>query len=99
MPRQSRLDAPGTLHHHLNPLRATVVPDLPALDRCPWTGHSALLGAVPRPWQNAATILSHFGATRRRARRAYPYSGTNRPTPRRGYSETLCRILPGCQFP
>jgi len=84
---------------HLNPLRAKVVTDLPTLDRCPWTGHSALLGAVPRPWQDTATILSHVGATRRRARRAYPYSGTSRPTPRRGYSETLCRIRPGCQFP
>lgn len=79
MPRQSRLDAPGTLHHHLNPLRATVVPDLPALDRYPWTGHSALLGTVPRPWQDTATILSQFGATRRRARRAYPYPGCQFP--------------------
>ena len=31
---------------HLNPLRAEVVPDLRALDRYPWTGHSALLGTV-----------------------------------------------------
>ena len=34
---------------HLNPLRAQVVPDLQRLDRYPWTGHSALLGTVPRP--------------------------------------------------
>jgi hypothetical protein len=34
---------------HLNPLRATVVPDLRTLTRYPWTGHSALLGTVPRP--------------------------------------------------
>ena len=33
---------------HLNPLRAQVVPDLGTLDRYPWTGHSALLGTVPR---------------------------------------------------
>jgi hypothetical protein len=32
---------------HLNPLRATGVADLRALDRYPWTGHSALLGQVP----------------------------------------------------
>jgi REP element-mobilizing transposase RayT len=41
---------------HLNPLRAKVTPTLRALDRSPWTGHSALLGAVPRPWQDTATI-------------------------------------------
>ena len=34
---------------HLNPLRADVVPTLRALDRSPWTGHSALLGTVLRP--------------------------------------------------
>jgi REP element-mobilizing transposase RayT len=56
---------------HLNPLRATIVPDLRTLDRHPWTGHSALCGTVPRPWQDTATILAQFGATRRRAVPAY----------------------------
>ncbi len=56
---------------HLNPLRATVIPDLHALDRYPWTGHSALLGRVSRPWQDTATSLERFGATPTRARRAY----------------------------
>jgi len=56
---------------HLNPLRARVLTDLRALDRYPWTGHSALLGTVPRPWQETATILAQFGATRRGARHAY----------------------------
>ncbi len=56
---------------HLNPLRAKVLADLRALARYPWTGHSALLGTVPRPWQDTATILARFGATRRRAVRAY----------------------------
>ena len=56
---------------HLNPLRAQVVADLRTLDRFPWTGHSALLGTVPRPWQETATILAQFGPTRRRARPAY----------------------------
>jgi len=56
---------------HLNPLRAKVVPDLRALDRYPWTGHSALLGSVPRSWQDTQTILTQFGATRRRAIPAY----------------------------
>ena len=56
---------------HLNPLRAQVVPDLGTLDRYPWTGHSALLGTVPRPWQATQPILAQFGPTRRRARHAY----------------------------
>jgi REP-associated tyrosine transposase len=56
---------------HLNPLRAQVVPDLRALARYPWTGHSALLGRVPRPWQDTPTILAQFGPRPRRARAAY----------------------------
>ncbi len=56
---------------HLNPVRIKLVPDVRALDRSPWTGHSALLGRVPRPWQDTATILAQFGPTRRRALRAY----------------------------
>jgi REP element-mobilizing transposase RayT len=56
---------------HLNPLRAGVVKSLPALDRYPWTGHSALLGTVPRPWQAVGAILGQFGPTPRRARAAY----------------------------
>jgi len=56
---------------HLNPLRAEVIADLRALDRFPWTGHSALVGTVSRPWQDVATILSEFGATRARAISAY----------------------------
>jgi putative transposase len=56
---------------HLNPLRAKVVCDLRALNRYPWTGHSALLGVVPRSWQETATILAQFGPTVGRARKAY----------------------------
>jgi len=56
---------------HLNPLRARVVADLRGLDRYPWTGHSALLGVMARPWQETATILAQFGPTVARARRAY----------------------------
>jgi REP element-mobilizing transposase RayT len=56
---------------HLNPLRARVVPDLRTLDRYPWTGHSALLGTVPRPWQATREILAQFGSRLPRARRAY----------------------------
>lgn len=45
---------------HVNPLRAGVVPDLRALARYPWTGHSALLGPVPRPWQATGEVLGQF---------------------------------------
>jgi len=56
---------------HLNPVRANVVADLRGLARYPWSGHSALLGRVPRPWQDTAAVLTPFGPTRRRAVAAY----------------------------
>jgi len=56
---------------HLNPVRAGVVPSLRALDRYPWSGHSALVGTVARPWQAMGTILSQFGPSPPRARAAY----------------------------
>ncbi len=56
---------------HLNPVRAQVVPDLRTLDRYPWTGHSALLGTVPRAWQDTRPVLAQFGPTTARARKAY----------------------------
>jgi len=69
---------------HLNPVRARVVPELRALARYPWSGHSALLGTVPRPWQDTATILAHFGPTRRRALAAYQaFVAAGRPQGRR----------------
>jgi putative transposase len=56
---------------HLNPLRAGEVPSLEELERFPWSGHSALLGTVPRPWQETQTILGRFGPTPRRGRATY----------------------------
>jgi putative transposase len=56
---------------HLNPLRAQLVPTLQRLNRYPWSGHSALVGIVPRPWQDTRSILVQFGPTIRRARAAY----------------------------
>lgn len=56
---------------HLNPLRIGLVLDLTALADYPWTGHSALLGRVPRPWQAVAEVVSQFGPQTARARRAY----------------------------
>ena len=56
---------------HLNPLRVGVVAELRGLDRYPWSGHSALLGIVPRPWQATGPILAQFHRQPRRARQAY----------------------------
>ncbi len=56
---------------HLNPLRAAVVPDLRALDRCPYTGHAALLGRHPGPWQETTSVLRRFGTRVGRARGQY----------------------------
>ena len=56
---------------HLNPLRAGLVRDLTALDRYRWTGHSAVLGRVKRPWQAGDEILGPFGTKAGPARRQY----------------------------
>ena len=56
---------------HLNPLRSRVVPDLRTLDRYAWTGHSALLGRVRRPWQATAAVLGRFAERSGRARAHY----------------------------
>ncbi len=60
-----------TRYIHLNPCRAGLVRELAQLDRYPWTGHSALLGRVSRPWQAVEEVLGQFGATRRVAQRRY----------------------------
>ncbi len=56
---------------HLNPLRGGEVPDLRALDRYPWTGHSTLLGHSVRPWQEVSDVLGRFAADPRTARHRY----------------------------
>jgi len=60
-----------TRYIHLNPLRAKVVRDLAALDRYPWTGHSALMGRVPRRFQAVTEVLGQFGPQVRPARHRY----------------------------
>jgi putative transposase len=40
------------------PNHAHLVANLPARDRDPGSGHSALLGTIPRPWQDTRTILA-----------------------------------------
>ena len=60
-----------TRYIHLNPLRAGLVPDLEALGRYPWAGHSALTGQVERDWQDTGTIRGYFAGRRREAVRRY----------------------------
>lgn len=56
---------------HLNPLRAGVVQGIDALNEYPYCGHSAMLGAVQRPWQDVEYVLDHFGGTQSAAKTAY----------------------------
>jgi len=54
---------------HLNPLRARIVDDAAALRDYPFTGHSALMGRVARPWQGTQYVMAFFGRTVSEARR------------------------------
>jgi putative transposase len=56
---------------HLNPLRAGIVGNLEGLKDYPWSGHSALMGRVERPWQDTEYVLGYFGKDQKEARRAY----------------------------
>ncbi len=55
---------------HMNPLKARLVRSLAALERYPWSGHGALVGARPAlPFEDVNQVLGYFANTRRRARR------------------------------
>jgi REP element-mobilizing transposase RayT len=56
---------------HLNPLRAGLVADLRGLDRYPYTGHAALVGAHSRPWQDTDLVLRQFASSLPQARKRY----------------------------
>ncbi|MBI5015263.1 MAG: transposase [Deltaproteobacteria bacterium] len=56
---------------HLNPLRAGRVDSVDALARYAYAGHSAVLGAVERPWQEVGEVLGRFGGSVSEARRRY----------------------------
>ena len=56
---------------HLNPLRGGIVADFDALDDYLYTGHSALLGAIPRAWQSTEPVLERFGRRLSWARATY----------------------------
>jgi REP-associated tyrosine transposase len=46
---------------HLNPLRAEVVQSINDLNFFPYSGHSAVLGKIKRPWQDTNYVLDFFG--------------------------------------
>jgi len=56
---------------HLNPLRARLITTLEELDTLAWTGHSALLGHIGRPWQAQQSVLTLFGGHVQEARARY----------------------------
>ena len=56
---------------HLNPLRAKLVEDIRALDKYPYSGHSAVVGKVNRDWQQIDDVLEFFGIRKSDARKAY----------------------------
>lgn len=56
---------------HLNPLRASLVSDMKALDGYRWSGHSVIMGKTKNDWQNIDYVLRFFDDTRSRARRGY----------------------------
>ncbi len=57
---------------HLNPLRVKLVADLKELERYPYCGHGAILGAVKNEWQDRHSVLAQFGTREGDARGAYP---------------------------
>lgn len=56
---------------HLNPLRAGLVPDLPALNTFPWSGHSTIMGKYTEDWQEVDAILRRFCSDIPEARENY----------------------------
>jgi putative transposase len=56
---------------HVNPARAHLVSTIRELDRYPWSGHQALIGKPSSPWQDTAYVLSWFGNSEDKARKAY----------------------------
>jgi len=56
---------------HLNPLRAKIVKSLTESDKYPYSGHSALMGKIPRKFQDTNYVLQLFGEKVPVARKAY----------------------------
>jgi hypothetical protein len=56
---------------HLNALRAKLVTNLKELDKYSYSGHSALMGKVPRDFQDTEYVLKLFGKKVSPARKGY----------------------------
>jgi putative transposase len=56
---------------HLNPLRANLVNGIGALDKYPYSGHSALMGMAKNEWQDTQYVLGWFGKGVKQARSRY----------------------------
>ncbi len=56
---------------HLNPLRAEILNSIHELNTYPYTGHSAIIGRINRPWQDTDYVLLYFGKTRAAAIKEY----------------------------
>ena len=56
---------------HLNPLRANLVNGIGALDKYPYSGHSALMGMVKNEWQDTKYVLGWFGKGIKQGRLRY----------------------------
>jgi putative transposase len=56
---------------HLNPLRASIVNDLDALDHYPYSGHGVLMERHKNDWQSRKAVLSFFSDKPGMARRRY----------------------------
>lgn len=60
-----------TRYIHLNPLRAGIVRDMMALRESDRSGHSVIMDAINRPWQDRDGVLSYFGEKRKQAMTKY----------------------------
>jgi putative transposase len=56
---------------HLNPIRASIVDSVSALEGYAWCGHGAIMGRNVRPWQDSAFVLRLFHEKEIVARKAY----------------------------
>ena len=56
---------------HLNPVRGGMCRSIQELNSYPWTGHSALMGTISRPFQNTGAVLRRFGRNTTAARERY----------------------------
>lgn len=52
---------------HLNPVRAGLVKSVSELIEFPYSGHSAIMGVIARPWQDTMEIVRKFGSKDRYA--------------------------------